>query len=273
MKNKLIHETPETRIWFHPFNHPDEHRDMLEKVKISRAFNLRFRGLVEYYGDDLIAYKREQMANQKRNDFLTSFAHYMTDHLEDDCPASWKECGPSFWEELIFAYLPDTMKVTPHNNYTQQFLIELRKFVRWLDKRNETACSEVVESFLTDAFPLLKKCEILFSQLFLKNYPGVHRADWDYMNDIERLDRTMEQFQETVYGVFEVSEIIEGGIILLDLHSNDSYFTKNISDKTIDQDVMLSGVIGKRKHEFLWELAYVDGVYPRRGLPYIEMIE
>lgn len=41
---------------------------------ISLLLPLRSRGLIEYYGIDLIDYKREQMANKKRNEFLTTFS-------------------------------------------------------------------------------------------------------------------------------------------------------------------------------------------------------
>lgn len=61
----------------------------------------------------------------------------MTDHLEDECPPSWKECPSSFWEELIFAYLPHYTKIIPHKNYAEIFLSQLRKFVRWLDEKNK----------------------------------------------------------------------------------------------------------------------------------------
>ncbi|MGM0843292.1 MAG: hypothetical protein ACQEWE_21460 [Bacillota bacterium] len=273
MKSRLIQDSPQMRVWLQEFNHPDEHLEMLEKFKIGREFNLRSRGLIEYYGIDLIDYKREQMANKKRNEFLTAFAHYMTDHLEDECPRSWKECPPSFWEELIFAYLPHTMKVVPKKNYTEQFLLQLRKFVRWLDKRNDTTFLEVVDPYISQASPTLKKNEALFSELFLINYPGLHLPDWDYINEIERLDIRMEEFDETTYGVFEVTKIMGDGVILLDLHSHYSYFTKSIPHEKVDLEMIITGCFGKKEHAFLWDLAFIDGIYPKRAFNYIQLSE
>ncbi|WP_282139358.1 hypothetical protein [Rossellomorea aquimaris] len=205
------------------------------------------------------------MANKKRNEFLTAFSHYMTDHLEDECPRSWKECPPSFWEELIFAYLPHTMKVVPKKNYTEQFLLQLRKFVRWLDKRNDTTFLEVVVSYISEATQTLKKYESLFSELFLKNYPGLHLPDRDCMKEIECLDKRMEEFDETTYGVFEVTKVNDDGIVLLDLHSHYSYFTKSISHEKAELEMIITGCFGKKKYAFLWDLAFIDGIYPKRA--------
>jgi hypothetical protein len=273
VKSRLIQDSPQIRVWLQEFNHPDEHLEMLEKFKIGREFNLRSRGLVEYYGNDFIDYKREQMANKKRNQFLTDFAYYMTDHLDDDWPRSWKECLPSFWEELIFAYLPHHMKVVPKKNHTEDFLLQLRKFVRWLDKRHNTTFLDIVDPYITEALPILKKYETLFSELFLKNHPGFHNPEWDFTKDLERLDELMEEYNETVYGVFLVKQIVDEGIQLLDLHSHYTYFTKSIPGKKVDSEMILTACLGKKGHELVWDLVFADGIYPNRAFKYIQLAD
>ncbi|NQD67940.1 hypothetical protein HP456_18710 [Bacillus haikouensis] len=65
MKGRTFQEDSNTRVWLQEFKHPGEHLELLEKLKISKEFDMRYRGLMEYYRNDLIDYKREQMANKK----------------------------------------------------------------------------------------------------------------------------------------------------------------------------------------------------------------
>jgi hypothetical protein len=225
---------------------------------------------MEYYGNDLIDYKREKMANKKRNEFLRSFAHYMTDHLEDECPPSWKECPSSFWEELIFAYLPYFTKIIPHKNYAEIFLSQLRKFVRWLDEREQTDILQLVDGYIIDGTPILKKCEDLLNYFFLKDYPRFHQPDWDYEKDHGRWEKQAGEYSESINSLFHISAVTEDGIILKDIDSHRTYFTKSFHIKKTSSELLLSGVLGKRPHELVWDWIVTESIYPVKGGKYIQ---
>ncbi|WP_175989791.1 hypothetical protein [Bacillus sp. Marseille-Q1617] len=273
MKGRIVHEDSNTRIWLQEFNHPGEHTELLDNLKVSQEFNMRHRGLMEYYGKDLIAYKKEQMANKKRNEFLRTFSHYMTDHLEDDCPPSWKECPASFWEELIFAYLPHYTKIIPKKNYTETFLLQLRKFVRWLDKKEGTDFSQLVNGYINEVSPLLKKCEDLLNYFFLQDYPRFHQPDWDYEKDHERWEKEIEEYSETVNSLFQISEVVDEGVILKDIDTHHTYFTTSIPLQKISSELIFSGAIGKRPHELVWDWVVTESIYPERGTKYIQFAD
>lgn len=112
---------------------------------------MRYRGLFEYYGKDLIAYKRENPTDQNRNEFLRILSSYMTTHLVDNCPTSWKKCKTSFWEEFIFGYYPHMMLITPEENEVDTFLLELKKFIQWLDKRAGTSFHPLIEKYAAES--------------------------------------------------------------------------------------------------------------------------
>lgn len=50
---------PETKIKLIPLTGTQSRSEILKKIEISSQFNMRYRGLFEYYGDDLIAYKKK----------------------------------------------------------------------------------------------------------------------------------------------------------------------------------------------------------------------
>jgi hypothetical protein len=269
MKGRIVHEDSNTRIWLQEFKQPGEHTELLENLKISQDFNMRHRGLMEYYGKDLIAYKKEQMANEKRNEFLRTFSHYMTDHLEDDCPPSWKECPASFWEELIFAYLPHYTKITPQKNYSETFLLQLRKFVRWLDKREDTVFSSLVEGYITEGTPILKKCEGLLNYLFLKDFPRFHHSDWNLKEDQKRWEGSLEKYRTTIDGMFQVSAFADECVILKDLHTHHTYLTKSLPVNKLSTKTIITGTIGQKSHELVWDWLATINVFPEKGEKYI----
>jgi hypothetical protein len=273
MKGRIVHEDSNTRIWLQEFKQPGEHLELLKKFKISKEFDMRPRGLMEYYGNDLIDYKKEQMANKKRNEFLRTFAHYMTDHLEDECPPSWKECPDSFWEELIFAYLPHYTKIIPKKNYSETFLSQLRKFVRWLDKKEHTDFFQLVDGYITEGSPTLTKCEDLLNYFFLKDYPHFHQPDWDYEKDHDRWKKEAEEYSESINSLFHISAVTEDGLILEDIDTHRTYFTKSFPIKKISSELLLSGVIGKRPHELVWDWFITESIYPARGGKYIQFAD
>ncbi|WP_445509796.1 hypothetical protein ACUMHR_20800, partial [Rossellomorea marisflavi] len=145
---------------------PEDHQDMLDMFRVSREFKMKYRGLLCYYGKDFVAFKKENRVSAGRNLFLEVISSYMTIHLEDECPASWDECPLSFWEELIFTYLPSKTKILPEKNFTHLFLHELHDFLSWLDERDLTVLSPKVLPFIKESLPMLSRYESLFVDLF-----------------------------------------------------------------------------------------------------------
>ncbi|MCA1057313.1 hypothetical protein LCM10_20430 [Rossellomorea aquimaris] len=269
MKGRIVHEDANTRIWLQEFSGPGEHTDFLENLKISQEFNMRHRGLMLFYGQDFIAYKKEQKANKKRNEFLQTLSHYMTDHLEDDCPSSWEECPASFWEELIFAYLPHYTKIIPEKNYTETFLLQLRTFVRWLDKRKGTSFTNLVEDYIIEGTPILKKCEALLNHLFLKDYPRFHQSDWDYEGDQKRWEQSLEKYSNTIDGMFRVTAFADECVILKDLHTHHTYMTKSLPVNKLSTTTIITGILGQKPHELVWDWLATINVFPEKGEKYI----
>lgn len=152
-------------MWEKTFKSPKERQDFLMNLAIAAQFNLRNRGLVEYYGKDLISYKKDNPSDATRNEFLRLLSRFMTHHLEDNCPPSWRECTPSFWEQFIFTCIPHYIKITSHENQIETFLNELKKFISWLDKRARTSFYQVVSRMAEEAEPELKSCESLLNHL------------------------------------------------------------------------------------------------------------
>ncbi|WP_077620070.1 hypothetical protein [Bacillus sinesaloumensis] len=144
---------------------------------------MRYRGLLEYYGKDFIAYKKEKPSDKKRNEFLRIISKFMTHYIEDDCPPSWKQCPASFWELFIFSFYPDHIKLSPTEQEVEIFLYQLKEFVRWLDKRSGTSWSPIIEQYSLEAFPELKICERSINWIFLRGFPRIHHNDWNLEQD------------------------------------------------------------------------------------------
>ncbi|MFD2045480.1 hypothetical protein ACFSTA_17490 [Ornithinibacillus salinisoli] len=88
----------EVKAWKIEFSHPDEREVYMERLRVGSEFDMRYRGIFEFYGADLVAYKLKHKSSNQVNDFLRVFSKYLTDYLEDDCPPSWEECSHSFCE-------------------------------------------------------------------------------------------------------------------------------------------------------------------------------
>ena len=156
----------------------------MQKLHIGSQFDFRHRGLFEFYGDDLIAYKLEKPKSASRNGFLTIFGKYFTDYL-DACPSSWEKIDENFWEELLFMYFPFHIKITTEKREVEKFLFELKKFTRWLDKRIGSQWTLFITKLIEQSSAELKYCEHLINILYLQHYPRFHQDDWDYKQEIE----------------------------------------------------------------------------------------
>lgn len=261
--------TPLTRVWFQPFTGPDEYQEVLSNLHISSQFDMRFRGLYEHYGKEFIAFKRENPHDPSRNEFLRIFSSYMTDYLEDDCPASWKDCRPSFWKEFILYYFPCRMTVSPEEKEVDRLLPQFIKFVSWLDKRVGTSWSNIVKKYAQEAYFELKNCESLLNSLFLIQYPRIFNNDWNATKDIDKLEELLNSLHESFIGYFQIKEISENVVIATNIKDQRVYHIKGLPNNTMVPGFLLHGCIGKRSNEKYWIWCYTSGVYPKRAKKFI----
>jgi hypothetical protein len=132
-------------------------------------------------------------------------------------------------------------------NEVENFLVQLKKFIRWLDKRVGTHYYPIIEKYSTEAAPNLKSCEQLLNILFLKHFPQAYSPNWNPEKDIEELTLNGTQFLNSQEGVFEVTSKIEDTSVLTDLSSDHTYYVKDLPSDYVEIGMILSGVIGKRK--------------------------
>lgn len=268
-KNSSGKNMPEIKAWAIPMTTPQERKNVFMDLAISSEFGMRNRGLVFYYGKDLIAYKRERPSDQNRNEFLRILAKFMTDCLEDDCPSSWDLCESSFWEKFIYYFYPQNIAISPKMNEVENFLVQLKKFIRWLDKRVGTNYKPIIEKYSTEAAPNLKSCEQLLNILFLKHFPQAYSPNWNPEKDIEELTLNGTQFLNSQEGVFEVTSKIEDTSVLTDLSSHHTYYVKDLPSDYVEIGMILSGVIGKRKGEKHWNWYISVAINPQQAKTYI----
>ncbi|MEH7224800.1 hypothetical protein V7112_13405 [Bacillus sp. JJ1566] len=265
IKNIRKKNGPEVSVRTHEFASPDEQRQFLRDLAISSEFEMRYRGLLEYYGKDFITYKKEKPSDKKRNEFLRIISKYMTHYLEDDCPSSWKQCQSSFWEVLIFSFYPDHIKLSPNEQEVEDFLYQLKRFVRWLDKRNGTSWHSVVEQYSSEAFPELKICERIINWIFLNDFPRIHHNDWNLEQDLYRLKQKFNQYTNQVDSTFKVTSIIGDRVVLTELKTNCTYYIKGLPYEFILPGIKMNGVICNKSGDQTWNWYYTDGIYPSKG--------
>lgn len=263
---------PEINAWAIPIATPQERKSFYMDLAVSSEFEMRNRGLVFYYGKDLIAYKREKSSDQNRNEFLRILSKFMTDCLEDDCPSSWAQCGTSFWEKFMFYFYPQHIRISPDLKESETFLIQLKKFVRWLDKRMGTHYYPIIEKYAIETAPDIKACELLLNTLFMSHFPQANNDGWDPEQDIERITQMGTQYTAFKECVFEVTSKIEDTIVLTDLNSNHTYYVKGLPSDYVYLGMILSGVIGKRKGEKNWNWHITVAVNPSQARNYIPVV-
>ncbi|MGY0693883.1 hypothetical protein ACW2QC_14030 [Virgibacillus sp. FSP13] len=286
MKNKAFHaygsvqyqESCSTsqsyvKVQMHPFSSPKEREAILEKLRIGSQFFMRARGLSKFYGDDLIAYKRKKGSGKHANEFLRIFANYLTDNLEDNCPSSWKECQPSFWEELIFVHYPHHIKISIKQRESEIFLLQLKRFVRWLDHRAGTSWYELVEQYAQQASPELAMCERLLNHLYLRSYPNIHQSDWDFEKDITANESELNNCTQSIHSAFQVKEVFNEIITVTDIDSGRDYQIDEMPCNIIYPGMIVCGVIGKKGDDFYWTWYVTEGVYPARAKDYFLFVD
>jgi hypothetical protein len=260
------------RVTAIPIENPKEHQEFLNKLQISSQFGMRYRGLIEFYGNDLIAYKLKHRWDLSCNEFLRILAEYLTNYLEDHCPPSWQQCQPSFWEELIITYYPYCMKISPQEKEVETFLSQLKKIVRWLDGRAHTSWYEIIEKAILKFHSELKICEHLLNSLMLMDFPNIHQNDWNHKEDLEKSQQKYLNFTKTVSGLFQVTSIIDDTIVLTDLKTERTYQIKGLPHTMITPGILLQGIIGKNVGAMFWNWHHTEGVYPEAAIDYFTFV-
>ncbi|WP_231784211.1 hypothetical protein [Lentibacillus sp. JNUCC-1] len=256
------------------FSHPDEHKAMMEKLKISSKFDMRYRGLLEFYSDDLVAYKLKKGSGKHTNEFLRIFSYYLTDTLEDHCPSSWQECQSSFWEKFIFVHYPhDHMTISKKQRDSEIFLLQLRRFVKWLDQRTGTSWLKVVEQYEAQAKSELLHCEKLLNHLFQQAFPGIHQNDWDFEKILTSNTTNHNHYANNIQSIFQVKEVYDDVVTINDIDSDRVYQIVGMPCKLVKPGLLIEGCIGMKKDAFFWELWVTSGVYPARARDYFVFVD
>lgn len=264
---------PNIRVFSQVFSDPSEHKEMLTKLQISSAFNLRYRGLVEFYGDDLIAYKLENTKSLSRNNFLHILGKYLSVYLEDSCPTSWKDCHPAFWEELILTYFPHLMKITPKEKEVEQFLSELKTFVHWLDCRVGCSWHPIILTYVNEYHSTLKDSEFVLNRLFLNSYPFIHDEKPNSPIDVSDFFHvTEDDVEEMKLSIFEVQNISGSIVVATELHKDYSYLIKGLPNETLSPGIIINGCISRRKQDWIWNWDFPEGVFPPKAKKYLKHI-
>jgi hypothetical protein len=263
----------EKRVFFQPFSNQNEHKEFLSKIKVSSQFGLRYRGLLEFYGDHLIAYKLENPTSKSRNEFLTVLGKYLTDYLEDDCPSSWEECQPTFWEEFLLSFYPFLMKVTPKEREVETFLSELKKFTHWLDRKVGGSRYELIEKYIEESSTELKKCEHLLNRLYLHKFPLLHHDDWDPQMDFMIDLHDSEKFQEAKLIIFEVRNLNGSIVVITDIDSNLTYNIKGLPSEIIIPGMIISGGIARKNGDWIWTWYHPESVFPLRAKKFLKNVK
>ncbi|MFP3719859.1 hypothetical protein SFC57_08610 [Niallia circulans] len=279
MKNFSFHtnhrereKSPETRIKLIPLTGTQSRSEILKKIEISSQFNMRYRGLYEYYGDDLIAYKKENPADYFRNEFLRTFSSYLTDYLEDNMPTSWHKCKKSFIELLLLIHLPNALKISQERNSMQHFISEFKKFSIWLDHREKTTWTKMSASY-GQTFHELQICEDLLNRLYLQMYPQFFASDWDYQKDLSRVRQLLEECTEVEDNFFQISTIDRNTVYFSNLHTKKQFQVNNFPIEEQFLGLILHGSIGRLEGHSSWSLLLTAGVYPKRAKRYLTLRE
>jgi len=264
---KQIFRDGQTQVtmWKHEFANDEERNEILEKLAIGSQFDMRFRGLLQFYGDELTSYKRKIGNNEKGTEFLKVMSSYFTDYLEDVELTSWDECQSLFWEEFIFVYFPLYMKISRTQQQSTVFLSQLKEFVHWLDKEKKTSCTQYVDLFYDEAKIELVTCERLLKHFFSVHFLDIFNDDFDVQKIVEQIDQIDQDFPEKREGCFQVVKKYEKTIIVREIQTDLNYRIIDMPCHLIDKGMLLEGIIGRRTHEFSWKWLLTEGFYPEKA--------
>lgn len=253
---------PDLKVYMKSFESPKERKELMKNMSVAAEFQLRHRGLFEYYGKDMIAYKLENRKSLKRNDFLHTLGQYMAYLLEDDCPQSWHECAHEFWEDLILLYYPHFMKVSLKQNETKNFLHQVQKFSKWLDKRHGTQIYPLISHIATTVLTDLEYCERLMNILFLRDFPQVHETSWDPNQDLEKLNERIDQSEDYFDSLFVVTAVTDDVVELTEVRTDRIFLVNDIPTDYVKVGIYMGGILVKQPDSIYWNWHLTDGIFP-----------
>ena len=263
----------EANIWLYEFSGPEERKEIIRKLEISSQFNMKYKGLRQFYGDELIAYKEKVGSNKHANDFLRVISSHLTDNFEDNQLTSWKDCLPPFWEELIFTHFPNVMYISKQRKQSVIFLSQLNKFIKWLDYRVGTSWHQTIKQYTKEASEKLVYCEKLLNYLFLLEHPTIYKNDWNIEDELIRSKNKLDSLATFHGSIFQVKEVYDEYILITDINNLRDYEITGTLTEVINPGILLHGGIGKEDdNDFLWEWSLTEGVYPERAKKYINFI-
>lgn len=260
------------QVWTQPIANAEERERLIEKLLIGKEFDMRHRGLVQYYGEDLIQYKREQPGDQMRNHFLTVFSKYMTDYLEDAFPSSWQECDQSFWEEFLLTHYPYHIQISKDEKNLNKFLNELKKFTGWLDRKYQTHSAKIVKELIDMYYDDLKRCESVTNTLYNYTFPNIHDKKSNIQTEIFRHLDQMDEFDESTFCVLKINSINGPIVHATDMATNHSLQIIELPSKALHPDIFLGGTIGKKKDSWLWTWYSPLVAFPSKAEKYLENV-
>lgn len=259
----------DTGIYLESIACPNEKREFLEKVGICLKFDMRPRGLLEFYGDDLVAYKQEKPKNQSRNTFLQVLSAYFTDYLFDNCPSSWQECRDSFWEQLLVAFFPLQMYLSTNEKEVDVFLNELKKFVKWLDHRKESSFSKMVNHYIEEYKTDLKYCEFLLNCLYNHISPDILDKDSQELFPTTKLLDDIHEYNQSKKLIFEIINIDDGITMASDVKTHQVFYIAGLPYEVLSPGILISGLIAKKFENSIWKWISPDSVYPLDAQKYL----
>ncbi|TXC78734.1 hypothetical protein FS935_22395 [Metabacillus litoralis] len=257
---------------FKSFNTSDEHKHLLRNLTMSSEFGLPYRGLIQFYANDLVSYKLANPRSKSQNEFLEIISLYFTIFLQNDCPSSWLNCNSEFWEEFIFSFYPLHIKVTSKEKEVKKFAVELKKFTHWLDCRYGSSFYQLINTFLTESVIELKICEKILNKLYLHTFPEIHQEDWDFTKEFFLNSLSLDKCKEKETIIFEVKAINGPIVTITTLTTYKTYYIKNMPYEIIVPGTLLSGKIGKKEGDWFWIWNQPESVFPPRGRDYIKNI-
>lgn len=262
----------DTGIFLESMTCPNEKREFLAKVEVCLMFEMRPRGLLEFYGDDLVAYKQEKPKSASRNFFLQVLSTYFTDYLYDICPSSWEECQDSFWKELLVAFYPLEIQLTTNEKEVDQFLNELKKFVKWLDHRKECSFSKMVNHYIAEYKTDLKYCEFLLNRLYNHVNPEILEEHSQVLFPTTNLLDDIHEYNQSKKVIFEIINIYDGIIMASDVETKQVFYITGLPHEVLTPDILISGLIAKKYEDPIWNWISPDSVYPLDAQKYLENI-
>jgi hypothetical protein len=246
--------------------YPTEREEVI-KLLIAKQFQMSRRGRNKFYGNDLTAWQSRKPNDPNRKEFTLILNQFMDDCLRDNCPKSWKECDQSFWEELIAAYWPKCFHISEKGQEHLVFLIELRKFAKWIDKKEKTQIETTIKTLTTEIKHDLSMSESILNQMIEQAYPGVLSGELDFTQALEKEKRRFDSYHITFPGLFEVSDSKHSVFLLSDLQTGDSYHVMSLPE-SLKPGFLVQGVIGHLIGLPFWEWCLIDGVFPPQSKKY-----